>query len=122
MRNNVLQVLKAVLAAVLFSLVFVLVFTVIIQLFSLPLTAVKPVNQAFKIISVAAGGLLFIRGDHGLVKGAIFGVISVVLTYLLYGLIAMSLSFSWLFLVEIRLGAIAGVISGVIAVNIKKSA
>ena len=106
MRNNVLQVLKAVLAAVLFSLVFVLVFTVIIQLFSLPLTAVKPVNQAFKIISVAAGGLLFIRGDHGLVKGAIFGVISVVLTYLLYGLI----------------GAIAGVISGVIAVNIKKSA
>ena len=90
MRNNIFQVLKAVLAAVLISLGFVLVFTVIIQLFSLPLTAVKPVNQVFKIISIAAGGLLFIRGDRGLIKGAIYGVIAVVLTYLLYGLISMS--------------------------------
>ena len=68
MRTNVLQVLKAVFAAVLFSLVFVLIFTVIIQLFSLPLEVVKPVNQVFKIISIAAGGLIFIRGEKGLFK------------------------------------------------------
>ena len=61
MRTNVFQVLKAVLAAVLFSLAFVLIFTVIIQLFSLPMNVVKPVNQVFKIISVAAGGLIFLR-------------------------------------------------------------
>ncbi len=54
MRTNIFQVLKSVLAAVLFSLVFVLVFTLIIQLFSLPLTAVKPINQVFKVLSVAA--------------------------------------------------------------------
>lgn len=106
MHTNIFQVVKAVLAAVLFSLLFVLLFTVIIQLFSLPLNVVKPVNQVFKILSIASGGLIFIRGDKGLIKGVIHGVISVVLTYLLFGLISWSLSFSWMFLVELFLGAV----------------
>lgn len=120
MRTNVFQVLKAVLAAVLFSLAFVLIFTVIIQLFSLPMNVVKPVNQVFKIISVAAGGFIFLRGDKGLVKGIIYGISAVILTYLMYGLISLSLSFSWMFLLEIAFGAIVGGICGIIAVNIKK--
>ena len=90
MRTNVLQVLKAVFAAVLFFMVFVLIFTVIIQLFSLPLEVVKPVNQVFKIISIAAGGLIFIRGEKGLLKGVIHGVASVVVTFLIFSLISMS--------------------------------
>lgn len=121
MRTNVFQILKAVFAAVLFSLAFVLIFTVIIQLFSLPLTAVKPVNQVFKIIAIAGGGLIFIRGDKGLLKGAIHGVCSVVLTYLVFGLISMSFAVSWLFVIELLVGAAAGAISGIIAVNIKKA-
>ncbi len=110
------------LASVLISLAFVLVFTLIIQLFSLPMNVVKPVNQVFKIISIAAGGLIFIRGEKGLVKGLIYGVIAVLLTYLLFGLISLSLSISWKFIIEIVLGAAAGGITGIIAVNIKKNA
>ncbi len=121
MRNNVLQILKAVLAAVLVSLVFSLIFTVIIQLFTLPMTAVKPVNQVLKIISVAAGGIIFLRGDKGLIKGIIYGLIAVVITYFLYALISGTLSVSWKFALEILIGAAAGGISGVIAVNLKKS-
>ena len=121
MRTNVFQILKAVFAAVLFSLAFVLIFTVIIQLFSLPLTAVKPVNQVFKILAIAAGGLIFIRGDKGLIKGVIHGLSSVVITYLVFSLISMSFSVSWLFIVELLVGAVACAISGIIAVNIKKT-
>ncbi len=122
MRKNIFQVIMAAAAAVVISLVFVLAFTLIIQLFSLSTAAVKPVNQVFKIISIAAGGLIFIRGDKGLVKGLIHGLIAVIITYLLYGLIAQSLSISWKFAIEILLGIVAGGISGVIAVNIKKGA
>ena len=110
------------LASVLISLAFVLVFTLIIQLFSLPMNVVKPVNQVFKIISIVAGGLIFIRGEKGLVKGLIYGVIAVLLTYLLFGLISLSLSISWKLIIEIVLGAAAGGITGIIAVNIKKNA
>lgn len=122
MKKHILQIVKATAAAVLISLVFVLVFTLIIQLFSLGAEAVKPVNQVFKILSIAAGGLIFIRGEKGLVKGAIYGLFAVLITYLLYGIIAGSLSISWKFPLEILLGVAAGAISGVIAVNIKKGA
>ena len=121
MRKNIFQVAMSVAAAVVISLVFVLIFTLIIQLFSLPMGAVKPVNQVFKIISIAAGGLIFIRGEKGLLKGLIYGLIAVIATYLLYGLIAQSLHFVWMFAIEILLGAVAGAISGIIAVNIKKN-
>lgn len=122
MRKNVFQIVKAAAAAVVVSLLFVLVFTLIIQLFSLPTEAVKPVNQVFKIISIAVGGLLFIRGDKGLIKGIIYGLVAVLITYFLYGLIASSLSISWKFAIEIVLGMAAGGITGIIAVNIKKAA
>ena len=121
MRKNIFQVVKSAAAAVIISLVFVLIFTLLIQLCSIPMTAVKPVNQVFKILSIAAGGLIFIRGDKGLIKGVIYGLIAVILTYLLYGLISRSLTISWKFLIEIVLGVVAGGISGIIAVNIKKS-
>ena len=120
MRTNIFQIAKAVAAAVIISLVFVLAFTVIIQLFSLPVSAVKPVNQVFKVLSIAAGGLIFIRGEHGLVKGLIYGVIAVIITYFLYAAIAGSISISWKFIIELILGAVAGGVAGIIAVNIKR--
>lgn len=122
MRKNIFQILKASAAAVVVSLLFVLVFTLIIQLFSLPLGVVKPVNQVFKILSIAIGGLIFIRGDKGWLKGIIYGLIAVIITYLLYGAISRSLSISWMFAVEILLGIVSGAITGIIAVNIKKNA
>ena len=122
MRQNIFQILKAASAAVIVSLLFVLIFTLIIQLFSLPLGAVKPVNQVFKILSIAIGGLIFIRGDKGWLKGIIYGLIAVIATYLLYGAIAHSLSISWKFAIEILLGTACGAITGIIAVNIKKNA
>ena len=102
MRKNIFQIAMSAAAAVVISLVFVLIFTLIIQLFSLPLGAVKPVNQVFKIVAIAAGGLIFIRGEKGL--------------------ISCSFDISWFFAIEILIGAVAGAITGVIAVNIKNKA
>ena len=122
MRTHIFQIAKAVLGAILISLVFVLVFTVIIQLFSIPSTAIKPVNQVFKIIAIVGGGLLFIRGDKGLIKGLIYGVLAVVLTFLLFGAIAGKLTCDWKFAIELLIGAVAGGVTGIIAVNIKRKA
>ena len=120
MRENVFQVLKATLAAVIFCLACVLIFSLIIQLFSLPTDAVKPVNHVFKTLSIAAGGVLFIRGGRGLIKGAVYGVIAVLVTYVLFSVIASSFAVTWLFALEILLGAASGAISGIIGVNIKR--
>ena len=119
MRDNIFQVIKATLAATIFSLVCVLIFSFIIGLFSLSADIIKPVNQVFKIIAIALGGILFIRGGRGLINGAIYGVCAVLVTYLLFAVISSSFAVSWLFALEIVLGAVAGAISGVIGVNIK---
>lgn len=119
MRDNVFQVIKATLAATIFSLVCVLIFSFIIGLFSMSADIIKPVNQVFKIIAIAIGGILFIRGGRGLIKGAIYGVCAVLVTYLLFAVISSSFAVSWLFALEIVLGAVAGAISGIIGVNIK---
>ena len=119
MRDNVLQVLKATLAAAIFSLLCVLIFSFIIQLFSVSTDVIKPVNQVFKILAIALGGILFIRGGGGLFKGAVYGVCAVLVTYLLFSIISSSFAVTWLFALEIALGAVAGGISGIIGVNIK---
>ncbi|MCD7729257.1 MAG: TIGR04086 family membrane protein [Clostridia bacterium] len=120
MRQNILQVTKAVLAAVIFSLACVLVFSLIITFASLTDSVIKPINQVLKILSVAFGGILFIRAGHGLIKGAVYGVIVIAVTYLLYGLIAWSFTISWWFVLELAVGAAAGGVSGVIGVNLKR--
>lgn len=119
-KSAALQVLKATCAAVVISLVFVLVFTLIIQAASLSSAVIKPVNQVFKILAIAGGSLLFIRGEKGLVKGVINGVCAVLVTYLLFSIIGGSFSIRWTFIFELLLGAAAGAIAGVLAVNFKK--
>lgn len=120
-KDGILQVVKATLAALIFSLVFVIIFTLIIQLASVKASVIKPVNQVFKIIAVAVGGLLFIRGEKGFLKGAIAGFASVLLSYVLFGIIGGSFAVNWTFALEIVLGSAAGIITGIIAVNVKKS-
>lgn len=119
-KKAVLQIVKATCAAVIFSLAFVLVFTLIIQLASLSSAVIKPVNQIFKVIAIAVGGLLFIRGEKGLIKGLIYGVCAVLVTYLLFSAISGSFAVTAFFALEILLGGAAGAISGVLAVNIKR--
>ncbi|MBO5328002.1 MAG: TIGR04086 family membrane protein [Clostridia bacterium] len=120
MRENVFQIAKAVLAALLFSLAFVLLFSLIIQIFSLPINAVKPINQVFKIIIIALAGVLFLGGEKGIIKGLIYGAVAVTFTYFTFSFIAGTVNFSYKFILELLLGSVAGAISGIIAVNIKK--
>ena len=120
MLKSVAQIVKAACAAVIFALVYALLFTLIIQIFCLPTSAIAPVNQVFKVLAIIFGGMLFIREDRGLVKGAALGAVSIVLTYLLFSAIAGSFSISWTFALELIIGSVAGAVTGIIAVNIKK--
>lgn len=120
-KDTIFQIVKATLAAMVFSLVFVLVFTLIIHVASLSVSVIKPVNQVFKTLAVIVGSFIFIKGDKGLLKGALAGLFSVLCTYVLFSIIGGSFAVRWTFILEILLGVAAGIISGIIAVNVKKS-
>lgn len=120
-KESFVQVLKATLCAVVFSLAYVLVFTLIVHLTQLSSTVIKPVNQVFKIIAIALGSLLFIRGQKGYIKGALTGLTTVFVNYIVFSIISGSFSLSWTFLLEILISSSSGLIAGIIAVNLKKS-
>jgi putative membrane protein (TIGR04086 family) len=118
--KEIFQVVKATFAAVIFSLIYVLLFSLIVQFIAIPQTAIKYVNQVFKVICIIAGGLIFVGGRFGILKGVIYGPLCVIFTYLLFGAIAGEFTFSFAFLIEVALGAVIGGITGIIAVNVKK--
>ncbi len=121
MIKDIVQISKATAAAVVAALVYSLLFAAVVTLFGLPSSVLMPVNQVFKIVCIALGGLLFIRGERGLFKGAVFGISAVVQTWLLFSTIACSFEIGWGLVLECVIGAFAGGITGIIAVNVKKA-
>lgn len=116
----VFQIAKGVVIAVVFSLAAVLVFALAIKIFSIPSEAITYVDQVIKAAAILVGCIFSLKEDKGLLKGAITGVIGVVLTYFIFSAIGDEFNFSLLFLLELLFGAVIGGISGIIAVNIRK--
>lgn len=114
-------VLKGVIISVLFSLLAVLIFALVIKAFSFPDAVIKPVNVIIKTLSVFTGVFFSVKGDKGLIKGAITGLLSVLVASLVFAIIggaAGAPSILW----EVLLGGAVGAISGVLAVNRKANA
>ena len=118
-KNDVVDVLKAVLFATLISLGLVLIFAIIIRFASVENKVIMPVNIAIKIVSVFVGVLIgFKQAQNGLLKGAITGLAYMLLTFLIFSALNgfKDVKFSWIDLITLPL---AGAISGIITVNIK---
>ena len=119
-KYTLLQFLKGTVIAIIFSLLSVLIFAFIIKVFSLPIKSVKPIVTTLKILAVALGVLLSVRGEKGLLKGALLGVIIIFTAFILFSIIGCGFEFSLNFLWELLLGAGVGAISGIFAVNLKR--
>ena len=116
-------VLKGVIISVLFSLLAVLIFALVIKSFSFPDAVIKPVNVIIKTLSVFTGVFFSVKGEKGLIKGAITGLLSVLVASLVFAITiiggaAGASSILW----EVLLGGAVGAISGAIAVNRKANA
>lgn len=115
--------LKSIILGVLFSAVLFLLLTLvhalILNLFSLSTSIVKPINQFVKGVALFFGGIVFISENKGLIKGLIMGLLSAVLLIILTAIFGGKITFlSALF--EIIFLSVIGALSGSIAVNLKR--
>lgn len=115
-----LNFLKGLIIALLFSLVAVLVFAGVIQICSVPLKAIKPITVIIKIIAVAVGTLTSVKGEKGLLKGAILGALIILISFIVFSIIGSGFTFNISLLWELLLGVAVGGISGIFSVNLKK--
>ena len=106
--------------SIIITLICVLIFALVIKLTYLSQGTVKTINQFIKVISIFISVFLCVRGKQGLIKGALIGGFSIVITHLIFSLIGGNVSFNLSFIIDIIFGLIVGAISGIIAVNVKK--
>ncbi len=113
-------IIKAVFSAVIITLVGVLIFAGLLKFALLSEGVIKAVNQFIKILAIFLGCSFSIRGKNGLVRGALMGVLTTIITYLLFSLFCGEMMFGDNFFLDLIFTSVIGAISGIISVNIKK--
>lgn len=121
LRGGAVEIAKSVCISVIVTLAAVLLFAFLIKIFSIGSSVITPVNQIIKALAIFAGCLFSLRESKGWLKGAISGILVILLTYFIFAIIAREISFGVSNVVEFLFGGIAGAISGVIAVNLRGS-
>jgi putative membrane protein (TIGR04086 family) len=117
--DGVFSIVKAVLLSLAVSLLASVVFAVILRAASWGEGVIYPVNQIVKVISIALGTLVFVRGEKGWLKGGLVGLLFTALSYLAFSALGGDFSLSWLIVAELFFGALVGGASGIAAVNFK---
>lgn len=110
---------RGVCTAIIVCLAAVLLFALIIQFTGLSERVIKPVNQFIKVLAIFIGCFFSLRGSKGWLKGGLVGLLAGGLTFLLFGLLGgfpSGLYILW----DLLFCVAVGVLSGVIAVNLKK--
>lgn len=119
-KSTLFSGLKGIVVALLFSVVAVLIFAFLLSAFNITSSVIKPVNVFIKIVSVFLGVLVSVRGEKGLLKGAILGAIIIALSLLLFRIIGGEQTVSSGIIWELLLGTALGAIAGIFSVNLKK--
>ena len=114
------QIVRGVVTALLTTLVSVLVFAFILSVTNLSDGVIKPINQIIKVVSVFLGCFLSVREDKGFVKGGLIGLISAILTLLIFSLLAGGVNSWGSAIIDLVCGFIMGGLSGVISVNLPR--
>lgn len=116
------MIISGVFSGLCISLIAVIIFAFALYVTPLSDGIIKTVNQIIKVVSVFFACVFCLRGRLGYLKGGIVGLAVFVLTYLVFALFVGAKVFSGGFVTDLVFGTLVGVISGIIAVNFKKTA
>ena len=119
-RGCVIDIVRSSCFAVVFSIVMTGILGVIIHYVTLSNNVVDILNIIGRAISIMLGLCIGIHETRqGLLKGLIVGIIYVLLTYLIYGLISSDFKITSMKAIDSVTNVIFGLISGIFTVNIK---
>ena len=115
--------LKGTLISLCISLVLVLVFAFLLKFTNIPDTAIAPVNQVIKGLSIFLGVFIGMKKSKelGLVCGLLIGLCYTLLAFLVFSILSGSFVVDLTLFTDLIFGAVIGSICGIICVNIKKS-
>lgn len=114
------EIVKAVIISVIISLILILVAAFAIKIFSIESSIIPIINQVIKGISILLSALVCLKlPNNGWLRGIILGVLYIIFAFIIFSLLDGEFKIGLCLLNDIALGAISGLISGIIAVNIR---
>ena len=116
----VLTTIKGSMLSVAASLILVLLFAFALKYIAIPVTAIRPVNQAIKGISVFIGVFLALRRvkQMGFVHGMLIGLAYTALAFVVFSILDGGFVFSRTLVNDLLFSGIIGAICGILAVNV----
>ena len=119
--HYVLEVVKAMIIAIIVSLVLILLAAFIIKIFNIATGAIPIINQVIKGISILVGCLIALRLPHnGWVRGIVVGLLYIAISFVIFSLLDGHFDWGLHILNDVALGSVTGMLSGIIAANLKK--
>ena len=118
--DTAFQIIKSVGISLVFSLFLSVAIACALRFFSVSEKVIYPINQGVKVLAVFVGCLAGVRGEKGLIKGLVAGLLFTALSYLAFSALGGDFSLSWLIFVEVGVAFLAGALSGILAVNLKR--
>ena len=116
----IFDVLRSVAVALIVNVVLVLITAIVVKYTGISTQAATAVNQVAKVLSVAVGALVGVRSQRlGWLIGAISGALFTTLGFAVFSLLKGSSLFAGVSVFDYLLGVAAGVISGILAVNVR---
>ncbi len=120
-KGYVFEIIKANIIALIFALVAVLLSALVVKLFTVSDKAIPIINQVIKGLAVFIGCIFSLkRPNNGWLRGMICGFIFMWISYVVFSLLDSRFVFGLSLLNDCVLGTVSGMISGIIAVNIRK--
>ena len=114
-----LNTLKGSLIALCISLIGILIFAFIIRFISIPDSAISPINQVIKGVSVLVGCFIGLKKskEMGFISGLVIGIFYTIIAFITFSILDGKFVFSKTILNDLLFGGIMGAICGIIAVN-----
>lgn len=112
--------IKGLIIASLSSLLLIVLFAFCVKWFDIADSYLNLITLTVKAISVILGAVFAVKGHkNGLVKGAIFGVIYVIVAFLIFSLLAGTFNIGLSFMLDLAFASLLGGIVGIVKVNRK---
>ncbi|MFA6860757.1 MAG: TIGR04086 family membrane protein [Clostridia bacterium] len=115
--------LKGALIALFISLIGILIFSFAIKYIPISDTAIKPVNQVIKALSILIGCFVALKNarQYGLVSGIIIGLLYTIVSFVVFSILDGNFEFTRVVVNDLFFGGIIGAVCGIIAVNAKRN-
>ena len=114
------SILKSTGLSIIIALFLILMFGFIIKLASLSTAVITPVNQFIKVVAIFLGCFFCLKGKAGFLRGLLSGLLFSVILYLIFFCINGQINLTYKTFVDLIFCSLIGMVSGVIAVNVKK--